>query len=224
MKIKRSQLVSDRKPHTLTIVLIGDTHELHRELDLPAGDILIHVGDSTMFSRSLRAIMDFNQWLGELPHPYRICIPGNHDSYLQTNPANRSLLTNATVLINEGVEIEGLRIWGTPVTASGPGFCIKSAEERRDLFARIPDDTDVLISHAPPFGILDAPPGSPFHGGDRELLEAVRRVRPGLHCFGHAHGTESLFITEQTVFANAALLGPDGSLSKKSIVLRMSRR
>jgi len=132
-------------------------------------------------------------------------------------------LTNARLLINEGIEIEGLRIWGTPITASGPGFCLKSAERRRRMFAQIPQDTDVLISHAPPFGILDAAPGSTVHGGDRELLDAVARVRPRLDCFGHIHGADSVFTTEQTVFVNAALLGAHGSLSKKPIVLRISR-
>jgi hypothetical protein len=34
-----------------TIVCISDTHELHRELDVPHGDILIHAGDFTMFSK-----------------------------------------------------------------------------------------------------------------------------------------------------------------------------
>ena len=224
MKTRSSRLASGKRQHSLTLVLVGDTHELHRELEPPLGDILIHVGDATMLSRSLRAIVDFNDWLGELSYAHRVFVPGNHDSFVQANPANRSLLTNATVLVNEGIEIEGLRIWGTPVTASGPGFCVKSAEDRRHLFGRIPDATDVLISHAPPYGILDAGPGSQVHGGDRELLHAVVRVRPRLHCFGHIHGAESLFITEQTVFANAALLGADGSLLKKPIVLRMSRR
>jgi hypothetical protein len=50
-----------------TIVCISDTHELHRELDVPNGDILIHAGDFTMFSESVAAILDFNEWLGELP-------------------------------------------------------------------------------------------------------------------------------------------------------------
>jgi hypothetical protein len=47
----------------LTIVCISDTHELHRELDVPNGDILIHAGDFTMFSKSAAAILDFNAWL-----------------------------------------------------------------------------------------------------------------------------------------------------------------
>jgi hypothetical protein len=42
---------------------MSDTHELHRELDVPHGDILIHAGDFTTFSKSATAILDFNEWL-----------------------------------------------------------------------------------------------------------------------------------------------------------------
>jgi hypothetical protein len=48
----------------MVLVLFGDTHELRREVEVPAGDILICVGDFTMFSKSLSAIEDFNEWLG----------------------------------------------------------------------------------------------------------------------------------------------------------------
>ena len=76
----------------LDLVLLSDTHELHREVDVPAGDILIHAGDFTMFSRSLEAIEDFNEWLGELPHRYKIVCPGNHEFFLEASRERRSLL------------------------------------------------------------------------------------------------------------------------------------
>jgi hypothetical protein len=63
------------RENALTIVCISDTHELHRELDVPDGDILIHAGDFTMFSRSPNAIRDFDAWLGELPHRHKLLEP-----------------------------------------------------------------------------------------------------------------------------------------------------
>ena len=209
---------------SLRIVLLSDLHDLFREVEVPGGDILLCAGDWTMQSRSLRSIVDFDQWLGELPHRHKVCVPGNHETYLQTALANRSLVSNAVLLINEGVEIEGLRIWGSPVTLVGPAFSMRSAEERRRLYATIPGDTDILISHGPPRGILDRAPGSSFHAGDRELLDAVNRVKPRLHVFGHVHGAHGLFATRETLFANAALLGPDGDIDKEPIVLRMEQR
>jgi hypothetical protein len=68
-----------RSNTTLRIVLLSDTHELHREVEVPDGDILIHAGDHSMFSRNMQAVEDFNVWLGELPHRYRVVVPGNHE-------------------------------------------------------------------------------------------------------------------------------------------------
>jgi hypothetical protein len=84
---------------TLSLVLLSDTHQLHREVDVPDGDIFIHAGDFTMFSESMEAVVDFNDWLGELPHRYKIVVPGNHEFFLEADPSERSLLSNAIVLI-----------------------------------------------------------------------------------------------------------------------------
>lgn len=211
----------------LQLVLLSDTHELHREVEIPTGDILIHAGDFTMFSRSPRAIADFDAWLGEQPHSKKVVIPGNHEFFLDADPSKRHLLRNATLLINETIEVEGLRIWGSPVTqlSSGSGaFSMRSAGDRERLYTRIPEDTAVLVTHVPPFGILDTAPGSEFHSGCRELFDAVMRVKPKLHVFGHVHGANGIFQTNDTTFVNAALLGPHGGINKAPIVLRMSRR
>jgi Icc-related predicted phosphoesterase len=183
---------------------------------------LLNAGDFTMFSRSMMAVADFNAWLGELPHRHKIVVPGNHEFFLEADPTKRSMLSNATVLINEGIEIEGLRIWGSPVTPlHGGAFGMSSTDDRRRLYAQIPEDTDVLVTHGPPLGMLDSPPGGEFHGGCRELLEAVVRVKPKLHVFGHVHGAHGILQTETTTFVNAALLGADGGLDWSPIVLQM---
>ena len=85
---------------SLTLVLLGDSHTLHRELDMPAGDILIHTGDWTMWGRSVSASTDFDLWLAELPYRHRIAVPENHESFIETNPSQRSMLSNAITLVN----------------------------------------------------------------------------------------------------------------------------
>jgi Icc-related predicted phosphoesterase len=186
---------------SLRIVLLSDTHELHREVDVPGGDILIHAGDFTMFNRSLWAIADFNAWLGELPHRVKIIVPGNHESFLEADPPKRSLLSNAIVLLNEGRTLEKLRIWGSPATPLyGTAFGLSSAEERKRLYAQIPTNTDVLITHGPPYSILDAATDSGPHSDCRELLDTVIRVQPKLHVVGHIHGAHGIFQTDHTTF------------------------
>ena len=100
----------------LRLVLLSDTHGLHRNVQVPDGDLLIHAGDFTNFSKSQSEIVDFNTWLGELPHRHKIVVPGNHEFFLEADPSKRSLLSNATLLINQAIQVEGIRIWGSPVT------------------------------------------------------------------------------------------------------------
>jgi Icc-related predicted phosphoesterase len=207
----------------ITICLFSDTHQLHREVEMPRASLYICAGDFTMFSSSLSNLLDFNTWLGELGAPV-ILIPGNHESFLVDDPSKRSLLSNATVLINESVEVSGgLKIWGSPVTPlSNTAFGMPSAADRRRLYRLIDEDTDILITHGAPFGVLDKAPGSRYHGGDPELLEAVQRIQPMLHVFGHVHGALGTEEIDDTLFANVALVGQGGGIEHKPVLIRIS--
>ncbi len=213
---------------SLQLVLLSDTHEQHAEVEVPPGDILIHAGDFTMFSRNLRSISDFNQWLGKLPHRWKVVCPGNHEFFLEADLRRRSLLDNAIVLVNESAEVEGLKIWGSPITPLyGGAFGLSSAEDRRRLYGQIPEDIDVLITHGPPYGILDESPGSDYHQGDPVLLDAAMRLRPRLYVFGQVHldrRSPRIVESEHTTFVNAALLGPEGAIDKPPIMLKIGRR
>lgn len=213
-----------RSMKTPTIICISDTHELHREVSVPDGDILIHAGDFTMFSKRESAIRDFNDWLGELPHRHKLVVPGNHEFFLHADPTKRNLISHATVLIDEAVDVMGLRIWGSPVTQQHSGaFGLSSPVERTRLYATIPSDVDVLVTHGPPYGIRDSTPSMPYNAGCRELLDAVTRLKPRLHVFGHIHGAHGTTSRGETLFVNAALLGVDGDVDAAPIGLRIPR-
>ncbi len=165
------------------------------------------------------SLRDFNDWLGGLPHKHKILIPGNHDAGF-IYPAYQELITNAVLLINDGIEVGGLKIWGSPITPNDWGaFGAATAEERARAFSRIPDDTDVLITHGPPMGILDQDLKSSVPTGCRQLLAAVRRVRPRYHVFGHFHQGYGRFSCCGTEFINAALAGPSYTLTKRPVVI-----
>lgn len=97
----------------MKLVCISDTHSMHWRIpEVPAGDVLIHAGDS-LGQGTLENIEDFNDWLGTLPHRYKIVVAGNHDSAFQDEPEQaRRVLSNAIYLEDNGVEIDGVRFWG----------------------------------------------------------------------------------------------------------------
>lgn len=206
----------------IRLVLMGDTHGYHRDVEVPDGDLLVHAGDFTYFNGSTLAIRDFNEWLGQLPHRSKVLIPGNHDSGF-VDPAFRELITEAMLLVNEGAVVEGLRIWGSPCMPNDWGaFGPTTAREREALFSRIPKDTDILITHGPPQGILDQ---SSKHGkpqGCEQLLAAVRRVRPRLHVFGHIHQQYGMIHSAGTLFVNAALSGPEYIVTRRPIKVEIA--
>jgi Icc-related predicted phosphoesterase len=210
---------------TLKIACLSDTHELHRSVDMPSCDLLIHAGDWTFFSRSRTQIKDFNEWLGEQYAPLgRVLCPGNHEQYLVRDPRLRSLTPNGTVLMNGKLSIKGLKLWASPVTSlSSSAFAIPEAKDRARLYSQIPSDTDILITHGPPYGILDCSPGDSKHSGCRELLKAVVRIKPKIHVFGHVHAGYGIHQTPDTTFVNAALLGPDGDIANHPILLSLDR-
>ena len=53
----------------MRIVCIADTHGLHRQLEVPTGDLLIHAGDFTFYSKPPSIVSDFDDWLGSLAAP-----------------------------------------------------------------------------------------------------------------------------------------------------------
>ena len=202
----------------MRLVLISDTHGLYRQLDVPDGDLLIHAGDITMNSKPDWMYRHFDIWLGELPHRFKIVIPGNHD-WLLEDPARRGVITNAVLLVDSGVEVEGIRIWGSPTTPLyGGAFGKSNPDDIKRLWAQIPDGLDILITHGPPFAILDHSRSSERREGCPYLLEAVFRAFPRVHVFGHIHHGYGTLGTDATLFVNASLMGEEGSLSRKPFV------
>lgn len=71
------------KPATsdcLRFICMSDTHSLttHIKFDIPDGDVFIHAGDFTKCGQR-DEVMEFNNWIGSLPHKYKVVIAGNHE-------------------------------------------------------------------------------------------------------------------------------------------------
>jgi Icc-related predicted phosphoesterase len=203
----------------MRIVCLSDTHCLHRTINTSLeGDLLIHCGDFTFFSEEPGVLRDFNDWLGELNFRHKIVVPGNHERVMYKRPEVRRVIANATLLINEAVTIEGVRLWGSPVTCDDEAFGCATAQERRALYASIPEGTDIVVTHGAPYGVLDTEfRGSGTSRGCPELLAAVQRVRPQVHVFGHSHASRGALRIGPTTFINAAMFGGSGDLEHRPI-------
>ena len=101
----------------MNIVCVSDTHQLERDVLVPPGDLLVHAGDFSMMRMATqRTLRSFNEWLGEQPHRHKVLTCGNHEFEFERDPHLQDQITNGHLLLNSGLEVEGLRIWGSPVT------------------------------------------------------------------------------------------------------------
>ena len=163
----------------MRLVCVSDTHSLHRQVPaIPHGDVLIHAGDS-LGQGTLDNIEDLNEWLGTLPHQYKIVIAGNHDWAFQETPAfAREILSNAIYLEGSGIEIDCVRFWGSPWTPTFMdwAFMLDRGEPLSRKWKAIPGCTDVLITHGPPKGV-----------GDLATMGFKQELSLTAHIFGHIH-------------------------------------
>ena len=172
----------------LRLVLISDTHGLHRQIRVPDGDILVHAGDLTGHGR-LEQLVDLNDWLGELPHRHKIIIAGNHDfCFERTRREAEARITKAVYLQDAAVTVEGVKIYGS---AWQPRFMfwafnLDRGAPLRTKWKRIPRDVDILVTHGPPLGHGDLNFDQRSVGCE-ELLARLQKVQPRVHLFGHIH-------------------------------------
>jgi Icc-related predicted phosphoesterase len=185
----------------LKIVAISDTHNLHQHLINLEGDILIHCGDFSG-SGSKEETKDFVKWMKKLPFKYKIVISGNMDDEFEAKAD--SLGEGIIYLCHTSTEIEGIRIFGSPYTPKFVGsFQLEDEAEATQLWDQVKGPVDILVTHGPPYGILDRTSrGSQV--GDKMLLKLVEKLKPKYHLFGHVHNSHGKLIKGNTTFANVA--------------------
>lgn len=191
------------------ITVISDTHGKHRELHLPGGEMLLHAGDISSVGQ-VGEVRDFLDWFADLDYRHKIFIAGNHDFFFEKeNPALiADMIPEDVIYLNDsGTEIEGLKIWGSPVT---PWFYNWAFNRRRGAEIRkhhnlIPADTDILLTHGPAFEILDETTGMQ-QAGCVDLRERIAAVRPRLHACGHIHEAYGEKILDGIHYMNASVL------------------
>jgi len=163
---------------------ISDLHGFYPEL--PGGDLLIVAGDWTAHDY-FDEVQDFEkEWLRCQKYKKIVLIAGNHDGIA----AQCDWMSGRKIdyLCDSGTEFEDFKIWGSPYTPtfSNWHFMADRGEAIKKHWDLIPNNTDILVTHGPPYGVLDVTYDGE-HAGCRDLLDAIARVRPELHVFGHIH-------------------------------------
>lgn len=189
---------------------MSDTHNFRPD-NIPDGDVVIHCGDATNMG-SLKEILAFMQWFKELPHPIKIYVPGNHDILIERELSlwrSEFKANGINMLVNEEMIVGGLRLFGMPYVNRyfDWAFMLNPMDMQRQC-NNIPDDVEVLITHGPPYSILDYNERGD-HLGSRELYGRVKELQDLKYCFfGHIHpgyGREIIHLDDHSIeFINCA--------------------
>lgn len=175
----------------MRIIAVSDVHS-NFDIVVPLGDVLVVAGD--LCDNQTEQFAKADAWLATQPHPYKLFVAGNHDSFVVRD---QGLLPSVTRLVDEAIEIGGLRFYGVPWRRRGGA----APDEH------VPAGVDVLISHEPPYGIRDWAPRLQNRIGSDFLLRQVEAVKPRLHLFGHAHVGYGYEKRGETLFCNVAICG-----------------
>jgi predicted phosphodiesterase len=190
---------------------ISDTHARHASLDIEPCDLLLHSGDC-LNSGSIKELPFFLYWLNEQSQAKEIVfIAGNHDYAFEGSRSRRSppqyrgdsresilrrvqeeldRYPRLNYLKDSFVELYDLKIYGSPWQ---PEFCNwafnlpRKSWELMNVWSKIPEDTDILLTHGPPKLILDWCRDNGFRAGCELLWKRILEVKPTIHQFGHIH-------------------------------------
>ncbi|TIB88311.1 Metallo-dependent phosphatase [Wallemia mellicola] len=221
------------KLHNSTrFILISDTH--NRTFHIPDGDILIHAGDLTFLHKVNYDITA--RWLvEECDIKYKVFIAGNHDKLLLRDGkpysdgswnvdfdtdydpqaidslCGKQGVSNGLFYLQNNTKkcTVGDRTWnifGSPLYSSRRPT-EHTAKETLRIVNNFPP-MDVLITHGPPRDILDKTKTN-LNVGCVELTEALHRLKPILHVYGHIHESRGYKVVEYddntfTIHVNAA--------------------
>jgi len=206
----------------MRITFISDTHTKHNEITqyLPGGDLIIHAGDIMNSGYANYEVEEFCEWFAsQKQYDKKVFIAGNHDRAFENKPDQvESILDQFPNLIYLEDEMFGLysldtdksvKIYGSPWQPEFYNWAFNLPRRGQDLMRvwnQIPKNTDILITHGPPWGHCDVTPYGNLNVGCELLRVRVDEVKPKIHVFGHIHSGAGYKWDGKTHFFNAAVL------------------
>lgn len=204
---------------------ITDTHNLqHHIIDkMEEADLLLDAGDFTMHG-TRSEVESFFKFLLHIEHRYDkiVFCAGNHDFYATDDPQGfremvASLGSKFVYLEDEEYIYNGIKIYGTPWTTTFSNWTfmldagsIEMAEKR----LAIPLDTQILISHSPPYGICDIGTSYALNLGCELLRQRVDTIKPKFTLCGHLHAGYGMMykMHDDALYVNASICPIDNTV------------
>lgn len=152
----------------------------------------------------------FIPWVEAQPAEFVAITWGNHDWCGHLKP-NAEYGKKTSVVSDGPVIVNGTKFWLTPWSNQFMTWAwMQKHEELAEIYAKIPEDVNVIVSHQPPQGYGDLYPnmdtGKLEHIGSSELLYTVERVKPEVVICGHLHGGHGMYKHQETHIYNVSLL------------------
>jgi len=221
------------KRNKMKITFISDTHTKHNNLSslLPGGDLLIHAGDVTSMGYK-HELQQFLKWFNGLDnYTHKIFIAGNHDWGFYKDPEmckellefydKVTYLQDKSETIDDGFS-KVVNVWGSPWQPEFYDWAFnlpRGGEELKVVWDKIPTNTDILITHGPPYGQLDAVVGQSTNLGCELLYDKVKSLKPKIHVFGHIHSGYGYKFDGDTHYFNASILNEEYNFTQKPLTV-----
>jgi len=226
----------------MKITAISDLHGYLPKL--PGGDLLILAGDYTS-SDKVKQWAEFFAWLKKQKYTKKILVAGNHDHLLEKGfPKHQKeaddlkevqefleINEDFEYLCDSSTEYNGLKIWGSPHSLWFQGInpkCTAFSTDETTLkkhYNKIPCDIDILVTHTPPWGMLDRNLNNESCGSlslRNHTLCRERFTNLKLHVFGHIHEEGGkMFETTFCKFVNASIMNEFYIPKNKIITLEL---
>lgn len=200
----------------------SDTHGYHKHLKIPDEtiDVMVFTGDESNYrlpKLNESEFIDFINWYAEVPVQNKIMIAGNHSSILFTREkwARKEIEDRGIIYLNkESITLHGLKFYGDPTSPRFGDWCFMSDRNKiKKHWEFIPKDTDILLTHTPPKGILDLTKNRDNNlemCGCSSLGNKIKELpKLRLNCFGHIHNVQGitntgLRVVDKVIYSNAA--------------------
>lgn len=180
----------------MRIWFISDTHNQHQYLQVPKADVVIHCGDES--THQIPALNElearrFFEWYCSLDIPVKIFVPGNHSMAIETGLLSNQDYPEIHFLIHQQMDLNGVKVFGSPYVPRFHNWAFMKKRTQLDtVWQTVAEDTQILLTHGPPKGVLDL-----THDSETKALVQVgcaalrrhveQRILPDIHAFGHLH-------------------------------------